>query len=56
MNSYGIKVNFLTWVKKYLHERKQKLVIRDSSSSLSNVSAGVPQALCLNPYYSYLYK
>jgi hypothetical protein len=31
----------LSWSKNYLHERKQKVVIRDSSSSLSNVSAGV---------------
>jgi hypothetical protein len=49
---YGIKGNLLSWFKNYLHERKQKVVIRDSSSSLSNVSAGVPQGLCLCTYYS----
>jgi hypothetical protein len=31
----------LSWSKNYLHKRKQKVVIRDSSSSSSNVSAGV---------------
>ena len=52
MNSYGIRGNLLSWIKNYLHERKQKVVIRDSSSSLSNVSAGVPQGSVLGPYYS----
>ena len=33
----------------YLHERKQKVVIRDSSSSLFNVFARVPQGSVLGP-------
>ena len=49
MNSYGIKGHLLSWFKDYLHERKQKVVIRDLSSSLSNVSAGVPQQSVLGP-------
>ena len=43
MNSYEIRGNLLAWFKNFLHERKQKVVIRDSSSSLSNVFACVPQ-------------
>ena len=55
MNSYGIKGNLLSWFKNYLHEGKQKVVIRDSSSSLSNVSAGVPQGSVLGPLLFLIY-
>jgi hypothetical protein len=41
--------------KNYLHERKQKVVIRDSSSSLSNVFAGVPQGCMLGPLLFLIY-
>jgi hypothetical protein len=34
IKSYGIKGNLLSWVKNYLHERKQKVVIRDLNRSL----------------------
>ena len=46
INSYGVKINLLVWFKKYLHERKQKVVVRYPSSTLSNVSTGVPEAMC----------
>ena len=55
MNSYGIRGNLLSWIKNYLHERKQKVVIRDSSSSLSNVSVGVPQISVLGPLLFLVY-
>ena len=56
MNSYGIRGNLLAWFKNYLYERKQKVVIRDSSLLLSNVSAGVPQWSVLGPlsFHSYV--
>ena len=55
MKLYGIKGNLLSWFKNYLHERKQKVVIRDSSSSLSNVFAGVPQGCMLGPLLFLIY-
>lgn len=51
MNSYGIKGNLLNWFKSYLLDRKQRVVIKNSESSLSNVSAGVPQGSVLGPFY-----
>ena len=47
MNSYGIRGNLLAWLKNYLHGRKQKVVIRDSSSPLSGASADVAQVSVL---------
>jgi hypothetical protein len=47
MNSYGIRGNLLAWLKNYLHGRKQKVVIRDSSSPLSGASTDVAQVSVL---------
>ena len=55
INSYGIRGNLLSWFKNYLHLRKQKVVIRDSSSSLSNVSAGVPESSVFGPLLFLIY-
>ena len=43
MEGYGISGNLLNWFGNYLQERKQRVVIQNYSSSLCNISAGVPQ-------------
>lgn len=40
MDLYKIRANLLTWTEKLRFQRKQKVVIRYSSSSLSFFSAG----------------
>ena len=55
LNSYGIKGNLLNWFENYLHERKQRVIINDSSSSLCNLSAGVPQGSVLGPLLFLIY-
>ena len=45
----GIDGKLLEWISDYLSGRKQKVVIRNNSSSLMRVEAGVPQGSVLGP-------
>ena len=51
MKSYGIDGNLLSWFDSYLNGRRQRVVIKESSSSLRYVRAGVPQDQYLDPYF-----
>jgi hypothetical protein len=50
MNSYGIKGPLIKWFENCLYQRKQKVMNRATTSTVCEVSAGVPQgsvlALC----------
>jgi hypothetical protein len=43
MNSYGMKGPLIKWFENYLFQRKQKVINRATSSTVCEVSAGVPQ-------------
>ena len=49
MEVYGIRGLPLQWFKSYLSERKQYVQINRSTSSLNNISSGVPQGSVLGP-------
>ena len=43
LESIGIRGSLLSWVKNYLSERKQRVVIINSTSSWHDINAGGPQ-------------
>ena len=49
LKQFGIEGDLLEWISDYLSGRKQKVVIRNSSSGLRRVNAGVPQGSVLCP-------
>jgi exonuclease III len=51
----GIKGNVLKFLKSYLTERKQKVVIGDSESSTKDLKYGVPQGSVLGPILFNIY-
>ena len=51
----GIDGELLEWISDYLSGRKQKVVIRNTSSSLMRVEAGVPQGSVLGPLLLLVY-
>ena len=55
MNSYGIRGKVLNWFTSYLQGRQQRVIVKKSSSSLCNVSAGVPQGSVLGPLLFTIY-
>ena len=55
MNSYGIKGPLIKWFENYLYQRKQKVINRATSSTVCEVSAGVPQGSVLDPLLFLIY-
>ena len=51
LEAIGIRGPLLNWVKNYLSDRKQRVVINNASSNWSNVNAGVPQGSILGPLF-----
>jgi hypothetical protein len=47
--SYGIKGPLIKWFENYLYQRTQKVINRATSSTVCEVSAGVPQGSVLGP-------
>ena len=55
LKEHGIGDNLLTWLTSYLNNRKQKVVIQASESSLLPLKAGVPQGSVLGPRLFIIY-
>ena len=51
----GINGKLLLWISNYLSDRKQKVIVKSSSSSLQVVTAGVPQGSVLGPLLFLIY-
>ena len=49
LEKYGVKGDVLAWLKSYLSNRTQKVMIKDALSSVGQLRAGVPQGSVLGP-------
>ena len=47
---YGIRNGVLQWIKDFLTDREQVVVVEGQRSSPADVSSGVPRAVSLAPY------
>ena len=56
LEHYGVRGSILQWFKSYLSNRKQYAYLNGITSSLSDITCGVPQGLVLGPLLFLLYK
>ena len=47
MESYGIDGKLLSWVKSFLYERKQRVIVNESESEWTSITSGTPQGSVL---------
>jgi hypothetical protein len=50
LESLGVRDPLLKWIKSYLSERKQRVIIDGQSSDWMQIEAGVPQGSILGPF------
>ena len=55
LHAYGIRGNLLQWIKPFLTNRKQRVVINGKSSNLAPVISGIPQGSVLGPILFLIY-
>ena len=55
LESYGIKGKLLQWIKAFLYNRKQRVVVNYSQSGWSDVCSGTPQGSVLRPILFLVY-
>ena len=57
LENIGIQGSLLLWIKNYLTDRKQRVVIESAHSKWRTIKAGVPQGSILGPLFFFnIYK
>ena len=55
IKSYGIEGNILKWIKEFLENRQQRVIVNGNYSEWSKVTSGIPQRSVLGPLLFDLY-
>ena len=55
LHAYGVRGKVLLWIREFLRDRSQRVVLADAKSDMATITSGIPQGSVLGPMLFLIY-